>query len=767
MSDEYLNLKKFLEDLQELFDKSIEGIISGDESSNYKFSEELKTKYDKICINDDNLKMDSGNFDFEFDIIKIFENFKKNCLEIKNAGLDSYFCQMLELYEFIFKLYNNDKFRYNQEIENVFLNSKNKINDDKKPYHYDLPEIYISLGRNSQSKLNSFLDELILEVLLNVDPKVLFVSNNLLTFFKNSSSFLTFKIIIAHLIIYSRLSKQNNHKFFCTCLSNVANMIIPESLLFSKKMNLELYDNQFSDFEYNGSQNSKRNLNIEEFNFLKNNFFNIINLIINTLIESNFILIDFTSRNAHMKFLNLLERSIEEKKTKTDEQEEIKIYKCYLIMCFICDILEYVFSNLHYLDETFKLEENSIEIDLNPFLIFKDDIKPRNYTDFLQLVERIIKTICPNFVNLIEIFLKVTDIKNSNEEKIKEIEKESEDSNYFIFESFNPVGFSVLTWIMWKKQKLYMDIDKQNYFPVLYSNKFLLDINLPIIAVLIKRTQNFKFIGMELLFDILSHMNEKVVQDMRLLKHYSFEDVFKDLLQFIGGPDPETKRIYVTKNILKYVKVLTDEAKKEFFLFLLKDHLKENSGGNINDAEVSFIIYTLKNYISEEIRKKDSILKESFNDKQKYLSLPDTIFCEKFLKEIIETSLNEQLFVIDIFETLSQSMNFAHFLIIQDKIHFKGGLNIYNKNYLYHIQKKIGVISNLIEKWVRSNDEEKMKHVRIDTSELNMMTSMSEKREELQKSFELRKNQAMLSLNMVSNLERLISDNLKSISLNP
>jgi hypothetical protein len=395
---------------------------------------------------------------------------------------------------------------------------------------------------------------------------------------------------------------------------------------------------------------------------------------------------------------------------------------------------------------------------LNPFLIFKENIRPKNYFDFINLVESIIQQITPNFMNLIEIFLKVTDIKNYNEEKIKEIEKESEDSNYFIFESFNPVGFSVLTWIMWKEQKINFDLNRKNYFPILYSNKFLLDICLPIIAALIKRAQNFKFIGMELLYDILNILNEKVIEDMRLLKHYSFEDVFRDLLQFIGGPDPEPKRIFVTKNILKYVKVLTDEAKKEFFLFLLKDNLKENSAGNINDAEVSFIIYTLKNYISEELRKKD------FSKENEMVSLSLSIFDEKFLKEIIETTLNEQLFVIDIFETLSQGMNFAHFIIIQDKINFKGKLNIYNKNYLYHLQKKIDVISNLIEKWVRSTDQEKMKHVRIDTSELSMMTSMSEKREELQKSFELRKNQAMLCLNMVSNLDRLISDKLKSIN---
>jgi hypothetical protein len=281
MSDDNLNLKNFSNDLQELFNKSIEGIISGDESNNYKLTEEFKTKYDKIRINDNFSKSNSQNFHFESDVIKIFENFKTKCLEIKNAGLDSYYCQMLELYEFIFKLYNNDQFKYNQEIENLL--SKNKNNDS-----YDLAEIYKSLGQNSEAMLNNFLDELILETLLNVDPKVLFVSNNLLTFLKNTSTFLTFKIIIAHLIVYSRLN--NNHKFFSTCLSNVANMIIPESLLFSKKMNLELYDNQFSDFEYNGADHIKRNLNNEEFNFLKNNFFNIINLIIKTLIESNLLI---------------------------------------------------------------------------------------------------------------------------------------------------------------------------------------------------------------------------------------------------------------------------------------------------------------------------------------------------------------------------------------------------------------------------------------------------------------------------------------------
>jgi hypothetical protein len=89
---------------------------------------------------------------------------------------------------------------------------------------------------------------------------------------------------------------------------------------------------------------------------------------------------------------------------------------------------------------------------------------------------------------------------------------------------------------------------------------------------------------------------------------------------------------------------------------------------------------------------------------------------------------------------------------------------MYNKNYLYCLDKKLTTISSLIEKWLRSSDEEKMKHITVDTSEFKYLSKSDfpEKKEEMQKSFELRKNQGLLFLNLADSLGKLILSLLKS-----
>jgi hypothetical protein len=266
---------------------------------------------------------------------------------------------------------------------------------------------------------------------------------------------------------------------------------------------------------------------------------------------------------------------------------------------------------------------------------------------------------------------------------------------------------------------------------------------------LLKRGQNYRLIGIELLDELVENVEVNSIERITCFKYYSYDDVIIDLLEFIGGPDLEIKRNYVSKNFLKFIKILSHEAKKDLFTLLLNDILKLNTK-NINDAKSAFIIFSLKCLLTEYIKKS-----EIENN---------SMFQFKFLNDIINLSVNHDLFVIDILESISQGINFLHFILIQDKIIFNGNLGFYNKTYLYEQDKKLGMVGKLIEKWVNSTDEEKMKHVNIDTSEFGFVNNFAEKREELKQSFNLRKNQALMCLSMINNAEKLIMNYLNIIS---
>jgi len=250
-----------------------------------------------------------------------------------------------------------------------------------------------------------------------------------------------------------------------------------------------------------------------------------------------------------------------------------------------------------------------------------------------------------------------------------------------------------------------------------------------------------------MLFDFLSILDDGSIDNLKLLKNYSYEDVYKDILEYVGGIDPPNKRTEMSKRINNLISVLSDEMKKQLILYLLRENLKENIP--INDQKNSFIIYNLRIFLNNFC---DKCQKE--NNKEKILK--SSLFEEAFLKEIISLTVTTRLFVIDIFEIICQGVNFIQFCIIKDKTIFSGNLNIYNKSYLDSLEKEIEKILFFIQKWNNSNDDEKMKQVKIDTTELHTVTDFAEKRKELQNNFDLRKNQGLIAQNLIMHLNNFI-----------
>jgi hypothetical protein len=765
-----MNENDFVYELQEILDKEIFPFLINDNTNKmefYKAIEKFKIKYDNL--NFTNLNKDRRR-EFAKNVIILFANAYEKFKS--NNSLNSFYDFILDFIDFLPKLYNLEEFGFDNCCPDLIDKTINSSNSRNKIFN--LSTLFLKIGNKNTSSfstlsnygsnitleeffnkaklafniegeciVNKFVDLLFVSLINESDPKIVFISNNLLTKFKNFSSFLSFKLLVLNLIILLRI--KNKHKFFSTALSNIANFLLPESILFGRKLNIVLFDNKFNDFEFDPKGESRK-LNNAEFEFLRYNLFPFLNLIVDHLQMQDTLNGDLTSRENKLSLIKLIENSIEAGKTKIDDYDsrQIFIYQNYLIMCFITDCFEFIFSNLHYLDSKFSTEDG-LNINTDPFELFQEKIRPIKYQNFIENIFLFIQNkLCSNIVTLIETYLKSCEIKNLKLESINEMEK-YEDGTYFIYEPFNSVGFPLMCWLIWKENKF-------NFLPTVYSSVYILDLFLPISSALIKRGQNFRMMGIDLLFDILSIISENTVVSLSSFNFYSYEDVFKDLLEFIGGVDIEIKRIHVTKNLSKVIKILSHEAKKDLFLFVLKDILKEDTK-NINDARASFVIYTLKNLLSEYLK---------VNPLDTHISMFDS----KFLKEIIKLSLNKNLFVIDILETISQGLNFLHFTLIQDQTVFKGRLNIYDRDYLHEIEKDIDIVAKFIQKWVNSNDEEKMKNVHIDTSELNFITDFSEKKEELKRSFELRKNQAMITLNMIDNVDKLIRKNLNKLSTN-
>jgi hypothetical protein len=729
--EKQINLADFITDLNNLFNFLYKNLLE-EVTMNIKTIEEFKQKYSQ-----------------EFDTKKIkekIENFEKNLIRtiiekyiLFGNNKEAFFTNILDILDLLVKFYIKDEFYYNTKLNEFYLgeNNKNKLeliflNIGKKAVKRELD---ITISEDLQNKpLNEFLDILILNIFEYVDIKIIFLTNNILTFYRNKNAFLSFKLITLNLIIINRL--KNPHKFFNTILSNIIKILQPEGQSYSKRMNDELYNNAFSDFEYN-VESPVRKLNNEEFNFLINMFFLGIITVIETLCINKLDLtkVNLTEMVNRKLLFEMIDDAIEDKKGYLDDHNS-DIFCTYLIICFISDVFEFIFSNLHYLDSSFN-ETELIEMNVNPFLVYNEKMVPKYYEDFLKTVEVILKRAIPDMCLGIKLFLSINEIKSKNSEKIAKIENMN-DYLYYIFEPFNNIGFSLITWVQWKVNKIY-------FYPCVYSDLALLDTMIPIIAALIKRGQNFKYMGIEMFLDIINQVNKGVVSNLRQLKSYNYVELLKDIFEFVGGPDHKIKRQYVNKQIVSFIKVLTPSAIKETFRILIDDQLKESQA--INDGQVAYTIHCLKTVLNDYINANN---------------LNKELFESNYLKEVIEKTLTDKYFVIDILETINYSLNLLHYLLVKDKSVFKGSLGFYNKDYLHAVSKNIIKLAGLVEKWIISPDEDKKQFVNLETMP-EAASNFTAKRQEFESNLQARKVQAELTLGMINNVEKLVDSYVKQI----
>ena len=163
------------------------------------------------------------------------------------------------------------------------------------------------------------------------------------------------------------------------------------------------------------------------------------------------------------------------------------------------------------------------------------------------------------------------------------------------------------------------------------------------------------------------------------------------------------------------------------FTSLLKEGLSiENK---INDNEISYIIFHLKNSINTNLKE----------------------FDKEFFHEIIDITLTDKFFVIDILDTLSQSLNFIHFLILKDKKTYNSHLGIFNQVHMYKILDKIKLIKNLINKWITCPDKDK-----------EQFTNNTYNNQDITYSLNLLKNKAIITIDLMENVEKLINSYLKN-----
>ncbi len=251
---------------------------------------------------------------------------------------------------------------------------------------------------------------------------------------------------------------------------------------------------------------------------------------------------------------------------------------------------------------------------------------------------------------------------------------------------------------------------------------YILNIFLPIIAALLKREQNFKYMGMEMLFYIVKLVKENEITSIKNLTYYSYIDVLKDIISFIyNNHEPESKRKFVIQGYLELVKLFSDECKKSLYLNLLSQ--------SEQDHEIALIFDLIKQNINYEVKR------GNFNSQ---------IFETKFLKKVITSTLTDEIFPIDALETLGQACNFLINLILVDKQHFDCKLGICEKEFLEEVRvKTIQPLEKIIGKWERGSDDEKRKYIKEHEHQIYMITKEAKKNvEKVDQHFNLRKNQA-------------------------
>ena len=648
--------------------------------------------------------------------------------------------------EFLFNLYELWPYFYHQE---EFSQSINLENFDNPLIHenynkLNLFDLFLAIkpSTDNQNSMNNTIDKFILYIFTNyTDYKSLYIENNLLSSYQSRSVYISFKIICLNLFLYKQLTLNNkiNINLYIESISNVARILLQEASYYNQKFNNEYFENAFADFDFNSDDKVKRKLSNEEFKYLTKYLFKFLSIILLTY-ESHLDPFDFESDEMRELYWKIFDSELNGVSYPLKEKKEINLYTYYIYMSFVLDIVAFIFTNFFYIDKT-NNEQKEFHFDTyDPFYSFEKNKKNMNPLYHKEFFEYILNNIYfkyhSNIVIFIELFLSLINLKDEYKDKFDScVQANMHGGNYFFIFPMNSIGVASL---------LFMVNKNNNYRNIyhLYSPLYILDIHLPLIASMFKGGNTLKYLAIDSLISLvkLFHCNA-VVPEMKSLTHYSFDDIFNDVLSFISSQEPDGLRRYVNAQLSYFIGLLEGAAKKEFFNYYIERAFKPEEGEHIDDEKTSYFIQIIKNCINKEI-KAGKIDKSFWN--------------EQFIKNIFEKLIfsYEKIFIFEIIETISQGLNFIHFMILTDKRHFNGELKIYNREYLYYVRKNLNEIISLVEKFVKSSDTEKYR-----TLGLHTLTND----EDTKSMFQAKNAQCQIMLDLTNVLDNLVSKSLNEL----
>ena len=703
------------------FKEIIKFYKDGDNDNIYIKCKKLKGKY-----TDELLK----NFipeNIENELINILQNIYEE-EKIKENPNKLFLDFLFDLIDFFPYLYHPNDFSNDINLESFNKPEKEETN---------FLDLFKSISPNEKNKMNILIDNLIYYLFYYYkDPRILLIEYNLLESFPSRSVYISFKFICLYLFLYNKITINNiNISLFNEILTQISRLFSQEASYYNQKFNNEYYDNVFADFDFNVNDKVKRKINNDEFKFLTNNVFKFLYLIIKNF-SSNITEFDFTEKESRKIFWNFVDKELNYETINPKTELEINIYTFYIIISFSLDILSFVYTNFLYLNKEFTNKNEFHFETYDPFFIFVQSNDWKNPIYHIELIN-FIKSLFLNHIydlsQFIEIVLLLTNLKNENIEKFNGI-NENSINEYLIINPINNIGLGVMTWIIDFENKF-----KNTYF--IYSPLYIFDIHLPLISSMLKSEHHIRYLALDTLIKFTElFKNKPIIPNLKNLNYYSFNDIFNDILDFIGSQEPDEMRKYVNSKLPNIIGLLDSEAKYHFFDYFCDNALHVSEDSNINDDKVSYFIQIIRNTINYNIKENKNL----------------SFWNESFVKKIIQTfAFNyDKIFVFEIIETISQTLNFIIFIILNDKQHFNGNLKVYNKDYLYYIRKNINEIANLVEKFVKSSNQEKYKTLKINAISHS---------EETQKAFKLKNNQCLFLLDIVNKLDNLITRSLKEL----
>ena len=559
----------------------------------------------------------------------------------------------IEFINILWKCYLENDFDYK-------LN-KNKI--------FSTLRLFCKIGYRRESKLNNMIDKLIVFIIEKCSIKEILVNINLLIN-SSDSTILRMKLIFLFLFL---IEKSNfNVRYYDMIISNIASLITKEFDLLNQ--------------HYHQSNENKLlplSLNIL---FLQENFFNLLSKIVIFISNSKQFFIDYSDRDVGL-ILNSIYKQFSETKSKSrfyDDERISSICNTMIFANFLIEILNLIYPK--FIDKK-SLETSNIEIGEFNVYFMSEDFKQFH----CLIISKLFNLIRRNILYFAEL-LNIQKNYLTHDEEIK----------FSIYKPMNEFGVSYFYWILLK--------NIQNFtLPLIISPIYLLDIYLPFISILIKNGELNFFIAFEILFKLLSLIENKGIDNISQLKFYPYSDLFIEIVERIGLPFNLVKKQFIVKNIGCYLNVLSDDERKKILSSACKRTTK-------NDGEVAYVLYLVKSLLNEEL---------SSNNLKKSVLLLD----KEFLFDLVYYTLDSEN-SFDKIEDLTQCLNFLFYLI---NFYLKSkGLLVPSDETIRTIIKTLDNLYNKLN---------------------TLIFSLNESKDETS---EIQKSKIYIALNLISNVENIV-----------